>query len=114
MELMFKKHLVVLFFLVVTVPTIIDAGFAIKSEEYQQTKNVKLNFTKVDLGNKLSQIQCSRMCSEDSSCLGVGIQKTATGEVRCFKMQNDSSGDAEIHDELVYMKGKISNNSEDK
>ena len=54
------------------------------------------------------------MCSEDSSCLGVGIQETSTGEVRCFKMKNDSSGDADIHDELVYIKGKILNNSEDK
>ena len=112
MELMFKKHLVFLFLLVVTAPTIISTEFAIKSEEYQQTKNVKLNFAKVDLGNKLSQIQCSRMCSEDSSCLGVGIQETATGEVRCFKMQNDSTGDTVLPDELVYLKGKIENNSE--
>ena len=69
---------------------------------------------KVDLGNKPSRIQCSRMCSEDSSCLGVGIQETSTGEVSCFKMKNDSSDDADIHDELVYIKGKILNNSEDK
>ena len=106
---MFKKHLVVLFFLVVTVPTIIDAGFAIKSEEYQKTKNVGFNFTRIDLGNRMSQIQCSRMCSEDPSCLGVGIQETATGEVRCFKINKDSSGDAEIHDDLdlVYKKGNF-------
>ena len=109
MELMFKRHLVVLFILVVTVPTIIGVEFAIKSEKYQQTKNVRFNFTRVDLGNKLSQIQCSRMCSEDSNCLGVGIQKTATGEVRCLKMNNDSSGDAEIDDDLdlLYMKGNF-------
>ena len=112
---MFKKHLVVLFFLVVTVPTIIDAGFAIKSEEYQKTKNVGFNFTNVDLGNRMNQIQCSRMCSEDSNCLGVEFQETATGEVRCFKMNNDSSADAVLQDDLglVYMKGIFLNNLED-
>ena len=104
---MFKKHLVVLSYLVVTVPIIIDAGFAIRGEEYQKTKNVEFNFTRVDLGNKLNQIQCSRLCSEDSNCLGVEFQETATGEVRCFKMNNDSSVDAVLQDDLglVYMKG---------
>ena len=87
MELLVKKHLnpMFLFLLVVTVPTIIGAEFAIKNEEYQQTKNVELNFTKVVLGNKLSRIQCSRMCSEHSSCLGVGIQEKTAGEVRCSR-----------------------------
>ena len=109
MELLVKKHLnpMFLFLLVATVPTIIGAQFAIKSEEYQQTKNVELNVTRVDLGNKLSRIQCSRMCSEDSSCVGVGIQEKTAGEVRCFKMNNDSSGDTELQNELIYLKGKI-------
>ena len=106
---MFKKHLVVLLLLVVTVPKIIDAELAIRNEEYQNTKNVDFNFIRVDLGNKLNQIQCSRMCSEDSNCLGVGIQETATGGVRCFKMKNDSAGDTVLPDELIYLKGKIKN-----
>ena len=112
MELMFRKYLVVLFLLVVTIPKIIDAELAIQNEKYHQRENVGFNFTRVDLGNKLNQIQCSRMCSEDSRCLGVGIQETATGEVRCFKMQSDSTGDTILPDELVYLKGKIKNNSE--
>ena len=112
MELMFRKYLVVLFLLVVTVPKIIDAELAIQNEKYHQTENVGFNFTRVDLGNKLNHIQCPRMCSEDSNCLGVGIQETATGEVRCFKMQYDSTEDTVLSDELVYLKGKIENNSE--
>ena len=105
--MMFKKYLVVLFLLVVTVPTIIDSELAIKNEEYQQTKNVKFNFSRVDLGNKLSEIQCSRMCSEDSGCLGFGIKEKTTRGVRCFKMKNDSAGDMVLPDELIYLKGKI-------
>ena len=54
-------------------------------------KNVEFNFTRVDVGSKVSQIQCSQMCSEDFKCLGVLIQETVIGEVKCFKMMNDSS-----------------------
>ena len=55
------------------------------------------------------------MCSEDSNCLGVEFQETATGEVRCFKMNNDSSADAVLQDDLglVYRKGIFLNNLED-
>ena len=114
MEMMFKKYLVVLFLLVVTVtvPTIIDSELAIKNEEYQQTKNVKFNFSTVDLRNKLSEIQCSRMCSKDSSCLGFGIKEKTTRGVRCFKMKNDSARDMVLPDELIYLKGKIKKNFE--
>ena len=111
MELRFKQHLhpTVLFLLILTVPTIIGAECTIVNEEYLQTENVWFNFTRSELGTKRNPIHCSRACSEDSSCLGVGIQKETNGGVTCFKMINDSVGNGLLQDELVYLKGKILN-----
>ena len=105
MELPSIKYPMVWFLLVLTVTTVIGTKFAIKIVEYQQTKNVEFNFTRFDLGKKLTRIQCSRICSEDSHCLGVVIQEITMVELRCFKMMNDSSGDTIHPDELVYIKG---------
>ena len=114
MELLFIKYPVVWLILSLTVPRVIGTKFAIKNVEYQLRKHVEFNFTRVDLGKNLNRIQCSRMCSEDSNCLGVGIEEVTMGEVRCFKMMNDSSFDAVPQDDILYLKGKNFNNCKDK
>ena len=111
MEMLLKKrsqakHGMVLFPLVV-VSIFINAEFPIRNEQYRQTREFGLNFTKVDLGFKRTRFNCFRDCSHESSCIGVGIQATTTGRVRCFKMNKGSGGDAVLEDEVIYLRGKL-------
>ena len=111
MEMLLKKrsqakHEMVLFLLAIAA-IFINAEFPIRNEQYRQIGQLGLNFTKEDLGFKRNWFNCFRDCSHESSCIGVGIQATTTGRVRCFKMNKGSSGDAVLEDELIYLRGKL-------
>ena len=96
----------VLLLLTVAISAVTRTETHIRSEKYQQHKDeLSLNFTRVDLNNARSQLQCSRACSEDSSCIGVGIQERTGGKIHCFKMNNDSAGDSQVGDQPVFLKG---------
>ena len=76
---------IAMFLLILTF--IVTAGTRILNDKYLRLNgDLEFNFTRVDLGTKRSRMQCSQACSVDSSCIGVGVQETNGGKVRCFKV----------------------------
>ena len=105
----YQGYRMILLLLTTAFPFPIGSETRIISEMYQQLKEESgLKFTRVLLSHVQDEVQCFLACNLDTTCVRVGIQ----GKFHCFKMTEDSSGNALLEDELVYLKGTFIGNNQ--